>query len=166
MTTIPFVNRQIKERETKPLSNFNQVLFNQEFTHIIHCPITIQGYFCVPETVESIGIEAFARCRGLTKLFIPDSVKSIGCYAFSDCTELQTIHLQSNVPVKLNSDSGVFQNVDKSTCVLYVPNGAKPQYQVAESWNEFENICEISEKIETNSRVYKLETPIKLYKIN
>ena len=51
----------------------------------------------IPDSVTSIGYEAFAGCIGLTSITIPDSVTSIGQYAFKDCTGLTAFKLPIDI---------------------------------------------------------------------
>ena len=39
-------------------------------------------------------------------------------------------------------ENGVFDGVNKNTCVLYVPSGSKSAYQVADQWKDFINIVD------------------------
>lgn len=50
-----------------------------------------------PETLISIGENAFALCKGLRELLLPDSIIDIGIYAFRDCTGLKKIVLPKNL---------------------------------------------------------------------
>ena len=51
----------------------------------------------IPESVTSIGIDAFCGCKSLTSIIIPESVTSIGDYAFEGCTGLTSITISENV---------------------------------------------------------------------
>jgi hypothetical protein len=51
----------------------------------------------IPNTVTSIGTEAFAWCRFLTSINIPNSVTSIGNNAFENCRLLTSINIPNSV---------------------------------------------------------------------
>lgn len=51
----------------------------------------------IPETVETIGEEAFSECTALKRIEIPKSVTSIEFEAFYGCTNLETIILHETV---------------------------------------------------------------------
>lgn len=86
---------------------------------------------------------AFHNCQGLTSLSIPDSINEIGYRAFSNCINILSVYERACKPVRLLPDSEIFHNVDKTTCILYVPVGSKQYYQQAEQWLEFKRIVEV-----------------------
>ena len=93
----------------------------------------------IPLGVAKIGDYAFSDCSRLTSLTIPSSVKSLGDYAFQKCSSLQSIYVSWSIPISVGK---TFYAVDKSKCTLYVPQGTKHDYLLADVWGDFWNIIE------------------------
>ncbi len=91
----------------------------------------------IPNTVLSIGNSAFWSCVTLTSISIPNTVTSIESGAFNNCTGLTSFYANPIIPVDLSASPNVFQNVDKSNCILYVPSGSLSDYQNATEWKDF-----------------------------
>lgn len=89
-------------------------------------------------SLTSIGGSAFSFCSSLTSLMFPASLTSIGSAAFSGCSGLNKITASWHTPPVINANT--FNNVNKQTCILEVPAGAKTNYQSADGWNDFANI--------------------------
>ncbi len=94
----------------------------------------------IPSSVTSIGWYAFYGCSSLTSLEIPSSVTSIDGYAFKNCSGLTSIYVSWMTPLSIYAK--VFHNVNKSKCILHVPQGTYHDYSLAEGWGDFENIVE------------------------
>ena len=109
--------------------NCNAIIETATNTLISGCQNTI-----IPNTVTSIGVEAFA-WSGLTSIIIPNSVTSIGDGAFG-MTGLTSMTVMAETPPTLGYDP--FQSVDKSIPV-YVPYASLSAYEAADGWNEFTN---------------------------
>lgn len=70
--------------------------------------------FTIPNSVTSIGDDAFDYCDALTSITIPNSVTSIGDYAFSCCRALTSITIPNSVTSIGNS---AFSNCSALTSV-------------------------------------------------
>ena len=79
-------------------SDESGVLFNKNKTELIRYPIgnTATSY-TIPESVTTIGTNAFNGSTNLTGVTVSDSVTKIGSYSFSGCTGLTGITIPENV---------------------------------------------------------------------
>ena len=122
----------------------------------------VSGAYSIPESIShngvsysvtSIGDGAFMGNTNLTDITIPSSITSIGSGAFSGCSNLKTITVNIEKPISITtaagvrggtrSTSSVFEGVDLTTCILYVPEGSVDAYKAAPGWKEFKNILAI-----------------------
>jgi len=72
--------------------NCNAIIETSTNTLILGCKETN-----IPNSVTSIGDNAFSDCRGLTSLTIPNSVTSVGKSAFQNCSGLTSVTIPSSV---------------------------------------------------------------------
>lgn len=78
-------------------SSRDDVLFNKLQSAMLLCPLGKRGNFVLPDSVTSIGYQAFSGCAGLTKVTIPASVTSIGNSAFMGCAGLTNAAIPESV---------------------------------------------------------------------
>ena len=122
--------------------NCNAIIETSTNTLIGGCKNTI-----IPNSVTSIGVEAFCGCAsGLLSLTIPSSVTSIGHDAFEACSDL--VHVYCNAENVPTTDADAFENVDIGGYVtLHVPAGSVEAYQAAAPWNGFNKVVALSTNI-------------------
>ena len=78
-------------------TDIDGVLFNKTTTELIQYPPGIMGSYIIPNSVTSIGDNAFWHRAKLTEIIIPNSVASIGEGAFARCVELTEIIIPDSV---------------------------------------------------------------------
>ncbi len=66
-------------------------------TTLLACSSAAKGEIIIPNSVTSIGYEAFYNCSGLTSVNIPNSVTSIGYEAFYNCSGLTSVTIPNSV---------------------------------------------------------------------
>ncbi len=98
----------------------------------------------IPNSVKSIGNGAFVYCKTLSELRFGTSIQSLGYSCFGYCTGLKSIYVTWDEPLYLESFQSAFTNIDTKTCVLNVPMGAMANYAKSVQWNMFPNIVEDS----------------------
>ena len=101
-------------KNNKYYSSIDGVLFNKDKTMLIKCPEERTGSYTIPDSVTSIGDDAFRVCDNLTSVTISDSVTSIGDYAFSRCDGLTSVTIPDSVT---SIGEKVFINCDSLTSV-------------------------------------------------
>ena len=130
------------------LASVDGVIFDISLTTLMQFPPAKVGSYNIPGSTNTIVQGAFLDCTALTSVSIPATVTSIGDRAFMNCSGLTSIRSYATTPisfikgVKVTSWS-VFDNVNKSSCTLFVPSGSKNAYQNANQWKDFRNITEM-----------------------
>ena len=109
----------IVSSNNEKFSSENGALFNKDKTILIKYPEGKNDKsFSIPDSVTSIGDDAFWGCNGLTSVTIPNSVTSIGDGAFSGCSGLTSVAIPNSVT---SIGSSVFLGCSGLTSVA-IPN--------------------------------------------
>lgn len=102
-------------------------------------------------------MSTFVAMPKLEEIVLPATVECLSPNMFSECTNVRRIYARSMTPPPLGEwgspggylndyGEGFFSDeptqIDKSTCVLYVPEGAAAVYRENEYWGRFKNIVE------------------------
>ena len=139
--------------------NCNAIIRTANNCLVVGCKTTV-----IPNSVISIGGNAFFGCWDLTTITIPNSVTSIGSEAFADCSGLTSITIPSSVTsigyCSFGTQQGLSINMTSVTSLattppqadekaftkfdipLYVPKGTRDAYLAASPWNKFKEIIE------------------------
>ena len=88
-------------------------------TELLACLPEATGEITIPNSVTTIGHNAFYGCEGITNVFIPESVTTIDGGAFSGCTGLPVIN---NIRY---ADSYLVEAVDKTLTTYTLKDGIK-----------------------------------------
>ena len=100
-------------------SALNGVLYNNDHSTLIQCPISKTGTFTIPETVSTIGKGSFTNCMGITSIIIPAATSIIEDDTFRGCINLTGTF---NIPTGIFSIGlNVFENCPKITAFIVDP---------------------------------------------
>ncbi len=103
--------------DNKSYCSVDGVLYNKAKTTLIYCPKgKTSESFTIPDSVTSIGNNAFFRCDNLTSITISDCVKSIGERAFCDCDALESVTIPDSV-TSIGNDA--FTYCDSLTSITF-----------------------------------------------
>lgn len=136
-------------------NNCNAIINSKTNELIAGCKNTV-----IPESVTSIGHEAFYGCSGLTSVTIPNSVTSIGYEAFESCNGLTSVTIGNSVTsieygafmycsglTKVycyaetipSTESDVFYNIGKNPTLFVLPPFVN-NYKNKTPWSSFSRI--------------------------
>lgn len=94
----------------------------------------------IPNSVITIGENAFSGCNVLESVVIGSGMESIRGYAFDKCTKIGAIYLTAEQP-PVAADN-VFIGPVYKNATLYVPAGTGEAYKSAPCWGKFSKIVE------------------------
>lgn len=98
----------------------------------------------IPNSVTSIGYSAFRNCSDLTSVTIGESVEFIDDNAFYGCSSLTTVICEA-IDVPWLGGDHVFYNMPLSEATLYVPAQSLDDYKIKYIWRDFGTILPLEE---------------------
>ena len=96
----------------------------------------------IPNSVTSIGERAFFVCSGLTSVTIGSGVESIGTMAFANCPELLDVYCYAEKVPSTESNAFDYSPIEYAT--LHVPDASIDSYKATAPWSSFGKIVGLS----------------------
>ena len=96
----------------------------------------------IPDSVTTIGERAFEYCSSLISVTIPDSVTTIGGYAFRECSSLTSVYCKAiTPPTAILNDFGDWDafHYNASGRNIYVLTESVEAYKSAEGWSDYKS---------------------------
>jgi hypothetical protein len=90
----------------------------------------------IPDSITSIGANAFSYCNSLASIVIPDSITSIGANAFSYCYGMAYYDFRASNSVPKLSSANAF-NYIPSDCKIVVPDSLYDTWIAATNWSTY-----------------------------
>lgn len=136
-TDVQYLEEMIREAALQELNLKDAQLYTIEILRFSYCENLTS--LVLPDVLQRIEKGAFGGCTGLTTISLPAGLEYM-YGAFHGCTGLTSVY--ANMPTPLQ-DAYSFEGVDKSDCILYVPEGSLAAYrQMENTWGLFQHIVE------------------------
>ena len=121
--------------------NCNAVIRTKDSTLVAAC----NGSF-IPESVDSIGYEAFAELDGIRSLTLPKNLKHVAPQAFMNLNNLTVItsYIENPADVLAEDAFSSWYTNPYEQATLYVPAGTLAAYQADSEWAKFQHIVEMT----------------------
>lgn len=136
-TDVQYLEEMIREAVLQELNLKDALLYTINVCRFGDCKNLTS--LVLPDVLQRIEKGAFGNCTGLTTISLPAGLEYM-YGAFHGCTGLTSVY--ANMPTPLQ-DAYSFEGVDKSHCILYVPEGSLAAYrQMENTWGLFQHIVE------------------------
>lgn len=119
----------------------NGVLYDKSGTRLMQFPARstvnkkLITEFVIGDAVTKIDEDAFLLAANLAAVTIPETVTSIGQNAFRACTKLDSVTVGWHTPLAVPANT--FEGVDVANAKLCVPKGTVAAYKAAPVWKNF-----------------------------
>ena len=112
---------------------------------------TALKHFEFPAGIKTLATSVLEGSTGLEEVIIPASVSTISQDAFYGCSKLMAIYNYAITPQSIPTRA--LYNVNKQTCILYVPIDYINLYQTADVWKEFYNIIGVATDLQFEDQI-------------
>ena len=98
----------------------------------------LPNFLELPNTLESIGEEAFSMCSGVEEIILPATLSYIGYQSFSNALSLSTITCHATTPPAV--DRNLANSI--SLTAIYVPENSVDDYKISVGWSKYADIIQ------------------------
>ena len=131
----------------------------------------------LPAAVNSVGQRAFSSCTSLKEMAFPQGMTVLATSVLEDCTALEQVVIPASVTT-INQDAfyncsalraiynyaftpqtivaRTMYNVNKNTCILYVPMDYIDLYQTKAVWCDFQNIVGMATDLQFDEQLVQV----------
>ena len=110
--------------------------------------------FEFPQGIKTFATSVLEGCTALEEVVIPSSVTTINQDAFYNCSALQAIRNYAFTPQTITERA--VNNVNKQTCILYVPMDYIDLYQAKAVWCDFANIIGVATDLQFEESIVQV----------
>ena len=107
-----------------------------------------------PKGITTVATSVLEGSTALEEVFIPSTVTTINQDAFYNCKNLQAIRNYAIAPQTI-TERAVY-NVNKQTCILYVPMDYIDLYRTKAVWCDFKNIIGVATDLQFEDQIVQL----------
>ncbi|MBR6168036.1 MAG: leucine-rich repeat domain-containing protein [Paludibacteraceae bacterium] len=104
-----------------------------------------------PKGIKTVATSVLEGCTALQSVVIPSTVTTINQDAFYGCSGLQEIHNYALTPQTI-TERAVY-NINKHTCILYVPIDYIDLYRAKAVWCDFDNIIGVQTDLQFEDQI-------------
>ena len=108
-------------------------------------------HFEFPAGIKTLATSVLEGATGLEEVIIPASVTTINQDAFYNCSKLMAIHNYAITPQTITERA--VTNVNKHTCILYVPMDYIDLYRAKAVWCDFDNIIGVQTDLQFEDQI-------------
>ncbi|MBR4440702.1 MAG: leucine-rich repeat domain-containing protein [Bacteroidales bacterium] len=112
-------------KENQKFSAEDGVLFDKYKTILYRCPVTKQGAYIIPQTVEKTNQIAFLNCTKLTSVTIPSKLTKIGNFSFKGCINISDVFCETDKPTNILWEDAIRDFKDNEATIIHVRKDAE-----------------------------------------
>lgn len=142
----------------------NGFVWGPDKSAVYYAPLTLEGDYEIPETVTTVGTNAFAGCTLLSDVTLPEGLATLGASAFAGIPDLKTIYYKGSTPIEAPQnvfDSNVYENA-----TLDLGDADADPFKEVSPWKYFYKMTTGVEGVISGENGIDTAAPCEVYNIN